>query len=190
MNAVRNTVRKGFTLVEILIVVVILGILAAIVIPQFSSASQAAKASSMSTQLQSIRSQLELYQLQHLGAYPTAGADGTGAGEFWEQLNGFTDEAGAVLSLVDDAAVADARAAGTDVFGPYMQKAVSNPFTVGAGDADKTIEASADLPLGDAGTTGNGWLYNDVSGEIKAILDEDIASEVNFKTADGDVATY
>jgi len=38
---VRRTVRKGgFTLVEILIVVIILGILAAIVIPQFTSASR------------------------------------------------------------------------------------------------------------------------------------------------------
>jgi len=35
--------RRAFTLVEILIVVVILGILAAIVIPQFANASQAAK---------------------------------------------------------------------------------------------------------------------------------------------------
>ena len=38
MTAMRNTARKGFTLVEILIVVIILGILAAIVIPQFTSA--------------------------------------------------------------------------------------------------------------------------------------------------------
>ena len=35
--------KTGFTLVEILIVVIILGILAAIVIPQFTSASESAK---------------------------------------------------------------------------------------------------------------------------------------------------
>ena len=35
--------RRGFTLVELLIVVVILGILATIVIPQFSNASQQAR---------------------------------------------------------------------------------------------------------------------------------------------------
>ena len=39
----RNRVSKAFTLVEILIVVVILGILAAIVIPQFTNASQEAQ---------------------------------------------------------------------------------------------------------------------------------------------------
>ncbi|MEL7087296.1 MAG: prepilin-type N-terminal cleavage/methylation domain-containing protein, partial [Planctomycetota bacterium] len=60
----RTLKAKGFTLVEILIVVVILGILAAIVIPQFTSASESAKASSLVTQLQSLRSQLELYQLE------------------------------------------------------------------------------------------------------------------------------
>ena len=69
---IRNLKRReqGFTLVEILIVVVILGILAAIVIPQFTNASETARASSLNTQLQSIRSQLELYQLQHNGEYP------------------------------------------------------------------------------------------------------------------------
>ena len=57
--------RKGFTLVEILIVVVILGILAAIVIPQFTDASTQSKLSSCRTTLQSMRSQIELYKIQH-----------------------------------------------------------------------------------------------------------------------------
>ncbi|MCC5828706.1 MAG: prepilin-type N-terminal cleavage/methylation domain-containing protein [Phycisphaeraceae bacterium] len=61
--------RKGFTLVEILIVVVILGILAAIVIPQFTNASDAAKVSSAKSQLQAIRAQLELYRNNN-GVYP------------------------------------------------------------------------------------------------------------------------
>ena len=55
-KAYRN--RKGFTLVEILIVVIILGILAAIVIPQFTSASSDARQSSLTSQLQTLRSQV------------------------------------------------------------------------------------------------------------------------------------
>jgi type II secretion system protein G len=57
--------RKGFTLVEILIVVVILGILAAIVIPQFTNASTAAKESNLKSNLQTVRSQIELYKIHN-----------------------------------------------------------------------------------------------------------------------------
>ncbi|MCZ6836431.1 MAG: prepilin-type N-terminal cleavage/methylation domain-containing protein [Planctomycetota bacterium] len=59
-----NLARKGFTLIEILIVVVILGILAAIVIPQFTDASDQANVASMKSQLQTLRSQIELYRVQ------------------------------------------------------------------------------------------------------------------------------
>ncbi len=65
---------KGFTLVEILIVVVILGILAAIVIPQFTNASTEAKKSALMGELQTMRSQIELYKIQHNEQLPGAGA--------------------------------------------------------------------------------------------------------------------
>ncbi len=61
---IKNRIRRAFTLIEILIVVVILGILAAIVIPQFTDASQQAMESSVVTQLQTIRSQIELHDVQ------------------------------------------------------------------------------------------------------------------------------
>jgi general secretion pathway protein G len=66
-------VSKAFTLVEILIVVVILGILAAIVIPQFTNASQDAQIGNVETQLQTIRSQIELYRVRNNGQYPNLG---------------------------------------------------------------------------------------------------------------------
>ena len=58
----RDNARRGFTLVEILIVVIILGILAAIVIPQFTNASQNARESSLQSTLQTLRSQIQLYK--------------------------------------------------------------------------------------------------------------------------------
>jgi len=64
--------RKGFTLVEILIVVVILGILAAIVIPQFTNASEEARLSSLKSNLQSIRAQLQLYKMKNDTFPPSA----------------------------------------------------------------------------------------------------------------------
>ena len=66
---IRQRVKRAFTLIEILIVVVILGILAAIVIPQFTSASDDAAQSSAKSHLQTVRAQLELYKFE-LNGYP------------------------------------------------------------------------------------------------------------------------
>lgn len=67
MRTKRNS---GFTLVEILIVVVILGILAAIVIPQFSQASSDANRANCQSNLQTLRSQVALYRIQNGDADP------------------------------------------------------------------------------------------------------------------------
>ncbi len=88
MNAVRRPssarTASGFTLIEILIVVVILGILAAIVIPQFASAQSSARATAMRSQLGTVRSQIAAWQVQNHGRIP-GGASGT-AEEAMEQL--------------------------------------------------------------------------------------------------------
>jgi len=60
----------GFTLVEILVVVVILGILAAVVIPQFSPAATEAKTSRVASDLQVMRAQIGLYKIQHNDQLP------------------------------------------------------------------------------------------------------------------------
>src|SRR3989454_8098683 len=90
-----RTNKSGFTLVEILIVVIILGILAAIVIPQFTNASSDARNSSLASLLQTIRSQVQLYKLQHgdalpniVGAGPANWAPLTGTSTFASQTFG------------------------------------------------------------------------------------------------------
>ena len=102
--------QHGFTLVEILIVVVILGILAAIVIPQFTNASESAKGSSLLTQLQTIRSQVELYQIQHNGDYPTL----VQLNAAWGVMTSKTDVDGTINAAGD--------------YGPYLQQPPINPF--------------------------------------------------------------
>jgi len=106
---------KGFTLVEILIVVIILGILAAIVIPQFTNASTDARRNSLTSQLQTLRSQLELYKLQHNDRLPTSIATGsTDPNVVWAQMTQQTDVNGDTT--------------GTDDFGPYLQQNPTNPL--------------------------------------------------------------
>jgi general secretion pathway protein G len=74
----RNLSRPGFTLVEILIVVVILGIMAAIVIPRFSGAADESRKASLASQLSSIRGQIQLFTIEHGDTRPVlAGADWT-----------------------------------------------------------------------------------------------------------------
>ena len=73
-------VRKAFTLVEILIVVVILGILAAIVVPQFTNATQDAQAGNIQTQLDTINNQIELFAARNNGVYPDFATNG------WQEL--------------------------------------------------------------------------------------------------------
>src|SRR5947199_9959649 len=89
-----RTNRKGFTLIEILIVVIILGILAAIVIPQFTNASKEAKSSSLVTMVQSLRRQIALFKLQHNdylpGTAPLSGATFNPV-VYWNQLDLLSD---------------------------------------------------------------------------------------------------
>ena len=112
---VRRTYKGGFTLVEILIVVIILGILAAIVIPQFTSASQDARKNSLTSQLQTIRSQLELYKLQHLDKLPDQLIGGT---TDWSQLINKSDNTGTTGTAT------------SLPFGPYLQSAPVNSMNV------------------------------------------------------------
>jgi general secretion pathway protein G len=143
--------RNGFTLVEILIVVVILGILAAIVIPQFSDASEEAKLSSLVSDLQTIRSQIQLYKVQH--HHGTANLPGTVSGvDFEESMTTYT---------IADGTSAGTQAPGDGVYGPYLLKIPTNPFT----DAN-AVTAGTGTP-GSGGTT-SGWYFNTTTGAFNA----------------------
>ncbi|MBW8041081.1 MAG: prepilin-type N-terminal cleavage/methylation domain-containing protein [Planctomycetes bacterium] len=139
-------VEKGFTLVEILIVVVILGILAAIVIPQFTSASTEARESALKSDLQAMRSQIELYKIQHLNdALP-----GAFTATFLQAMEGYTDVGGAVV------------AAGTlGAKGPYMRKIPVNPFSSAALNLVR-IDGIA------AGAGTDHWRFDTTTGAFQA----------------------
>ncbi len=113
---IRRTVRKAFTLVEILIVVVILGILAAIVVPQFTNATQDAQAGNLKAQLSSLNRQIELYRARNNGNVPPAAT-------FWDvMINGDTT---------------------AGIQGGYIKSPPSNPAYNGTGDATAVAAANA-----------------------------------------------
>jgi prepilin-type N-terminal cleavage/methylation domain-containing protein len=61
--------RKGFTLVELMIVVLILGALAAIAIPRILGGAATARANACATNIDMINTQIELYYA-NTGSYP------------------------------------------------------------------------------------------------------------------------
>ena len=62
--------RSGVTLIELLIVVLILGALAAIAIPRLTQSADTAKSNACKTNIDLINSQIELYAAENDGSYP------------------------------------------------------------------------------------------------------------------------
>ena len=139
----------GFTLVEILIVVIILGILAAIVIPQFTEASQDARNSALSSDLQTMRSQIELYKVQHLDKYPSDLATVTDSATFIGQLTVKTNQDGTLSG-------------GTLNLGPYLQKFPTNAFVTG--DPGSAVTIGTGVPTGCT----TGWWFDKTAGKMYA----------------------
>lgn len=167
-----KNIEQGFTLVELMIVVVILAILAGILVPQFSSATDDAKMSSLDSNLSNARAAIDLYYQQH-GHYPGAvtaagsacaagpsGTTGTGAinteAAYLSQLSLYTNMSGEGCTKSDS----------TFKYGPYMKKVTmpENPFTNSAAVAMSTVGA---LGLASASTTG-GWKYDVKTGQFIA----------------------
>jgi general secretion pathway protein G len=150
MTGVSRARRGGFTLIEVLIVVVIMAVLAATIIPQFSTSTKDARESNLRFNLQTLRTQIELYKVQHNGTLP----DGT---QNLKQLTAASDSTGALST--------SGQVDATHPFGPYVQGAIpSQPFS-----GSTTVR----LDTGMAGTTptataapGGGWIYRASTGEI------------------------
>jgi prepilin-type N-terminal cleavage/methylation domain-containing protein len=139
---------RAFTLVEILIVVVILGVLAAIVIPLFTNASVDAQRGNVKVQIQSIRNQIQFFRVKNNGSQPALVGSGASA---------FAD-------LVSPPAGQNA----------YLRTAPANPrngsTTVIATAAYGPIAVSNAAAVMDPAASGQaGWLYNPNTGDIAPI---------------------
>ena len=173
---IQYAVQQGFTLVELLIVVIILAILAAIVVPQFASSTDDAKLAALDTNLAVMRAAIDLYYQQH-GSYPSStaatgatcpnsGTAGTGLIDtekaFLDQMSRYTNALGQSCTTSDT----------TFKYGPYLKKdsLSGNPIT----DSNSlAIATTAEL-----GMTGNanplaatpvaGWKLNNETGQFIA----------------------
>ena len=136
--------RSGFTLIEVLIVVVIMAVLAATIIPQFSSSTKDAQTSTVNFNAQTIRSQIELYRANHLSTYPAI------TNNALPQLTSTTDING---NIGTGAAF---------TYGPYLAAVPPNPFN------NLTTIGPVPTP-GTAPTTGDGkygYVYDVTTGNI------------------------
>ena len=111
----RRECRTGhaFSLVELVIVVVIIGVIASIAVPRMSSAAANAEANALEATLAGVRKAIDLYYAEH-GKYPGyAPATGLRNDEnFVKQLLMYTDESGNM----------NAAPSTTFRFGPYLRK--------------------------------------------------------------------
>lgn len=139
--------RPAFTLIEILIVVVILGILAAIVMPQFTSASTQGRRNTLLGVVQTLRTQVALYKLQHGDTLPDLTANG---GNNWGLLTQSSTFFGQTV-------------------GPYIQTVPTSPVNSRSNVVDGTGTAPASAPCGYVydynGGTGTGAVWGtDIDG--------------------------
>ena len=144
-SARRGAVRRGFSLIELVIVIVIIGIIAAIALPRMSRGSAGAADSTLAGSLSVLRSAIDLYYTEHQ-QFPTVA-------DFEDQMTKYSNFAGTSFSETKNTATGI-------IYGPYLRKVPNIP--VGPEKGTNVVNT------GTVGTTtGVAWIYNASNGDVK-----------------------
>jgi prepilin-type N-terminal cleavage/methylation domain-containing protein len=167
MGFAKRSLQYGFTLVELLIVVIILAILAAIVVPQFAASTTDAEDAALQTNLQNLRSSIEFYRQEH-GHWPSGVASTGATCPAGVASGGAVNTEAAFISALTEFTLKDGKACtGTDgtLFGPYVPEIPPNTKITTVADQTKVKVLSAGVlnPAAD-GTTG--WVFDNVTGQL------------------------
>jgi len=152
------TKAKAFTLVEILVMVVVLGILAAIVIPMAGSGTNTARTSCLAQDLRVMRTHILFYKSQHTDTAPGYPDGDKSQAPTEEMLINQTS-----LCSTKDGQTASRGTPGFP-YGPYLRNIPKNPF-----NDKKTVQMlgnAEDFPA--AADNSHGWVYKTATAEIRA----------------------
>ncbi|HAM37908.1 MAG TPA: hypothetical protein DCP53_00685 [Elusimicrobia bacterium] len=145
-----KTMKKGFTLIELMIVVAIIGILAAIAIPKFADLIKKSKEGATKGSLGALRSAITIYYGEQEGIYPTAVTAGTGSVQVDEG-----DDTGIFANPT----------------GPFLTKYLDKMPSVklgiaGLADTDACVFISTYVPALMADNLGKWWYRGNSFGEL------------------------
>ena len=157
--------QKGFTLIEILIVIILIGILATIIIPQIKISSDDAKLNTLKTNLARMRRAIDIYHQQHNNTYPGVNKkNGNPANNENEAVEGFTKQ---LTRYTDVNGKERKKKDATYKFGPYITggKLPLNPDN-GKNDVKCDITTTDITVRSSDGSTG--WKFYTQTGILMA----------------------
>lgn len=159
--------RAGFSMVELVIVIVILGIIAAIAIPRISSGTKNAGESALRANLATVRNAIDWYYGEHNTVFPGVKAAG-GAFGVADSQEAFTNQL--LLYTKSDGTVSEALDAAFP-YGPYVRGSFpSLPVGTNAGKNNIKIVSQVGLLTSTNTDDTSGWIYNPTTGQFIANL--------------------